>query len=565
MITRFRGPSRTMPRLVLTSLVAAMLVGCGSSATQTPVPTSAPTAVPPTASAPPTAEPSVAPPPTAAPSPQPTESAAPQPQVGGVLTMAWSEEPQSFNPIGPMNNGSIFTIVQMFDQLVELKPGTKDVVPGLAESWEVSPDGMSYTFHIRDAKFSNGDPVTIDDVKFSVDRFINPEVNVNYSFLVQNAKDAEIVDPKTIRINMKSVDASFLQTLTEFFASIVPKKVVESLGEEAFGENPVGTGPFMLKSWTRGQKAEMVRNPSYWRPGQPYLDGVTFLFIKDDITRILKLQSGEAQAAVPIPVSQVQALGNIAGLKVLIEPALTQYHVYLNNAAKPLDDKLVRQALNYATPKEIINELAFAGVARVANTMTTATLFWDESVPPYAYDIDKAKELMAQSSAPDGFPLPLLIVAGDVGVQQTATILQAEWAKIGVKVEILPLDQAAVEAKRGSKDFMANLFPANLVSSDVFDDNLMTSIFLDYTSCCESVWTSYNSPEVTKLIRDANSTLDPAKRQEMYSQVQKTTMEDAPFVSLLLPPHRSAVRDTVQGFATLPTGWWLLQDVWLSQ
>jgi peptide/nickel transport system substrate-binding protein len=551
------GRARLIVAAAVVAMVAGTLGGCSSSATGTP-------AAPPTetaASAAPSAAPASSAPSTAPATAMPTESAGVQPASGGTLVMARQQEPTTLNPIVSDNNGSIFVQMQIFEGLVEQVPTTLEPQAAIAESWEISPDGLTYTFHLRQTTFSNGDPITAEDVKFSLDRLFDPKIDASMGFLFGNVKGVTAVDASTVRVEMKIVDPALLSELTLPNAVIVPQKVMQALGEDGFGENPVGSGPFMLKSWARGQKVELVRNPHYWRSGQPYLDGITFLAIPDDNARLLKVQSGEAQIGDNTPVSQVSRLNGVAGLKVLEEPSMSTWQVALNNTLKPLDDKLVRQALNYATPKQVINDVVYAGTATIANSMIPILRFWDKSVPPYPYDVEKAKQLMAQSSAPNGFSIPFVIQSGDVMESQLATILQTEWAKIGVKLEIQSVDRATRLKRSAELDYGALTKPSTAQSSDITDDSEYASICFDGPSEWRGQHTGYNSAEATRLTHEAATTADSAKRAGLYSQLQKLTMDDAMMVPLLFAPQLTVVSDSVNGFATLPTGWWLLREV----
>jgi peptide/nickel transport system substrate-binding protein len=485
------------------------------------------------------------------------------PRKGGTLTLTWRYEPiPDFGPWTSTVNGTIWLDMQIFDQLVEQKPGSDNPAPALAASWDIAKNGLSYTFHLRHAKFSNGKPVTAQDVKFSLDHWRNPKVNANYAYLAKNVKKVTIVNPSTIRIDMKAIDASFFGSLTHFTASIVPKALA---GAKGFGLHPVGSGPFMLKRWVRNQRVELVRNPEYWRAGKPYLDAVTILHIDDDNARILKARSGEADVAVGIPYSQVAALDKQKDVKVLIERSLSVYPVFLNHAMKPLDEKGVRQALNYATPKAVINKVALFGMGKIANSQLMQTTYWDPSIPPYPYDLARARKLIAQSSVPDGFTLPITFNATDVTGKQVAQILQAEWSKIGVKVELDPLDQAAAGEKFGGSKFGGLMQQPADITSDVPDPNQMGPLMLDYDAGLRSLFTNYKSPQAASLLKSGNATLDPKKRQKLYSQLQRLTLADAVNVPMLFAPYATAVSEKVHGFATLPTGWWLLQDVWLEK
>jgi peptide/nickel transport system substrate-binding protein len=299
-----------------------------------------------------------------------SEVSAGTPVKGGVLKFARSLDVDvGLNPIDAPSNGSIFVIQQIFDQLVEAE-GDTEVHPGLATSWDRSKDGLHWTFHLRAAEFSNGEPVTAEDVKFSIERFADPKINTNYSTLGESIKDVTVVNPRTVTVNLSHVDAPFLDNIAMFAAAIVPKKVVEEVGDKAFGEHPIGSGPFELKEYVRGQKTALVPNPHYWRAPEPYLDEVVFEYVPDANTRVLKVRSGEAQVADAIPYNQVESLEGTEGLEVQSADTFSWSSIFLNLKKPPLDDEKIRQALNYATPKEQILESVLFGHAEISNSNT---------------------------------------------------------------------------------------------------------------------------------------------------------------------------------------------------
>ena len=324
------------------------------------------------------------------------------PVKGGVLKFARSQDVDvGLNPINAPSNGSIFVIQQIFDQLVEIAGGN-EVVPGLATKWESSPDGLTWTFYLRDAKFSNGEPVTGEDVKFSIEQFADPEINVNYSTLGESINDVEVVDPKTVKVNLKHVDASFLDNISMFAAAILPEKGIRKGRRKSVLEEPSRNRPVQTEGIRPGQKTVLERNPMYWRSGQPYLDGIIFEYVPDANTRVLKIRSDEAEVADAIPYNQVASLEGTEGVEVQVSKALSWTSIFLNETKKPLQDKKIRQALNYATPKEQILESVYFGNAEIANSNIPPLKYWDESLAAYPFDIEKAEELMAESSAPKG-------------------------------------------------------------------------------------------------------------------------------------------------------------------
>ena len=488
-----------------------------------------------------------------------------EPVTGGTLTFARSLDAEAgLNPINAPNNGSIFTIQQIFDQLVEVEEDK--IVPGLAESWEHSSDGKEWTFHLRDAQFSNGDPVTAEDVKFSIERFADPDVNINYATLGAAIDSVDVVDDHTVKVNLNDVDGAFLDNLAMFAAAIVPQKVIEQEGDKAFAEAPIGSGPFMVTSFKRGQETVLERNPHYWREGQPYLDEVKFEFVPDANTRTLELRSGEVDVADGIPYNQVDSLAATDGINVEVADSLKWDSVFFNTKQAPLDEVEVRQALNYATPKEQILDAVLFGNAAVANSQIPPVKYWDESIDPYPYDIEKAQELMSESSVPDGFDLELQIPSGDAVEKQTAEIIKSEWAKIGVNVSIVPRDFGTMfsdwlEGKGGD----AATFPGDALSSDTLSDDEIAALMYDPAAGLNSLGTFYDNKQVTDLLADAKGTLDEGQRADDFSQIQQIGQDDAPAVPLFFTKSVTGYQDTVQNFQTYPIGWWPLREVWLSE
>jgi len=493
-----------------------------------------------------------------------TESAG-TPVKGGVLHFARSLDADTgLDPLTGYSNGSIFIMTQIFDQLVEIGEGPKPM-PGLATSWERSKDGLSWTFHLREADFSNGEPVTAEDVRFSLDRWADPEINVANGALGESVKNVEVVDPHTVKISLSKIDAPFLNYLSTYSASIVPQKVVEEEGKE-FTNHPVGSGAFELKEYLRGQKTVLERNPHYWRKGQPYLDGVDFEYVADGNARVLKLRSGEAQVADQIPYNQVASLEGTEGIEVQVLKSVSWDSVFFNFTKKPLQDKKIRQALNYATPKEAILESVLYGDAAISNSNIPPLQYWDESLAPYPYDLEKAEQLMAESTAPNGFKLEFVIAGGDPVEKQTAEILQEEWAKIGVEVDIVIREFAAmfpqwIEGKGG----MSTSFPGNALSSNSYAPDEMSALMIDGEGGFHSLGTYYENKKVNKLLAEARGTLDEKVREKDFMETQRIALEDAPAVPLFFTKSVTAVQEDVKNFTTLPIGWWPLHEVWLEK
>ncbi len=493
-----------------------------------------------------------------------TQASGGSPKSGGQLVFARTQEAQTLNPMLGADNGSIWTITQIFDQLLEARQGYQDPQPGLAESWKASSDGRTWTFYIRDAAFSDGSPVTAEDVKFTLDRFANPNINKNYAFLGSSIASTTVDGPRTVTVALRHVDSTFLFNLAQFVPSVVPKKALTDMGEQAFGKNPIGSGAFRLKSWTRGVSLVLERNPHYWRSTRPYVDGVTFNTVPDDNTRVLALQSGQAHIADAIPYPQISRLGAIPGLRVLSESISTWNCITLNNAVAPLNEVAVRQALNYATPRESILRTIYLGKAELANSQIGKVKYWDPTVPTYPYDPGRAKALLKGSSVPRGFSIPMITVSGDLVSLSTAEIIQSAWAEQGIKVSIDQVDIGTALSQWYADQKPAMLFPGNALSSDTLSSGENDAIFLDYNEGFKSFFTNYKSATATNLISNVVGTLSESGQTQLYSQIQRLGMQDTPSIPMFFTYANTGLSTKVHGFGTVPPGWWNLDEVWLD-
>jgi peptide/nickel transport system substrate-binding protein len=482
---------------------------------------------------------------------------------GGRFSMARNEEPLSLDPIVPSDNGSIWVIYQMFDQLTTVNEDSSGVAPSLAESWEISPDGTVYTFAIKQGvKFHDGTPMTIDDVVFSLERVFDPKGS-GYSFLFGTVAGVKAVDDTTLEIALKEPFTPLLDNLNVFPASIVPRKAVEA-GAEGFAQKPIGTGPFKLKEFAKGRHVHLVKHDGYWKQDRPHVDEVFIPYVTDDNTRILRIQGGEVDAALAIPYAQIDQLNAQDDIDVKIEPLFRFDGMWLNHAESPLDDVKVRQALNYATDKESMLKSIFFDKVEIANHMMPKMKYWREDVQAYDYDPEKAKSLIGESKVPDGFTLPIVIPTGDVITQQIAQIMKESYSQIGVNVQITNLDIGTAYTNFSNFNYVAG---SNwYITSDVPGPDELAAIQFDYSAASgtKSFFTNYNSKRATELVQEAGRS-DDAARAQLLGELQQLVMDDAVLVALFFTPARAALRSHVKDFETVKTAWWRLEDVWLDK
>lgn len=498
-----------------------------------------------------------------------TESAActAAPQSGGSLVYARRAQTQELNPLQIRNgNGDIFAINQVLQGLVRPDPeGGFDVKPAIAESWDVSGDGMTYTFHIRNGiKFSDGTPVTAEDVKFSLDRFADPKLNQVLAVAAVGYKEAVVVDAQTLKVQLSQPVAAFLYNISIFPAFIVPKALVESQGDK-FWEAPVGTGPFKVKELVHGSHMTFEANRNYWEAGKPYLDEVRFNFAEDDNSRLLQLKSGGAQVADGIPYSQVPAVKDDAALVLQADSVPLFVGMWMNHQREVLKDQSVRQAMQHALDRETINAAIYNGMGTIPNSVLPHLKFdaGADKVPPYAYDLEKAKELMAQSKHPDGFSITLQYPAGFEDYKQLGLYLKQAWKKIGIELELVEQDQATVSDRYYQGDYDLT-FPYAQFTSDVAVPDEYAYLLNDPSNELFGFFSWWHDDAVWQKVQEFGTTTSEQARAELWPQIQQQMLEISPVINVMNLPFLSAHAQNICGTEVDALGSDHLENFWLA-
>ncbi len=488
------------------------------------------------------------------------------PKKGGTLVYARRAATLTLDPLQNRNgNGDIFAAEIVYNALVRPDPkGSTALVAGLSDQWTLSADRLDYTFHIRDnARFSNGDPVTGDDVKFSLDRFGDPKLNAIYGVLAVGYKGTEVVDKSTVIVHLSKPVSAFLYNISILPAFILPKKLVEAQGEKFF-KKPVGTGPYVVSEWLSGSHITFVPNQYYWESGKPYLDQIRFDFTTDDNARMLALQSGQAQAADGVPFSEISSLKSDTAVYLQFTTVPYFQGLWLNHKRPQLADLNVRQALQYAVDKEAINKTVYAGTGTIPNSVLPA-LRYDASpqqVQPYPYDLTKAKQLMAQSGYPNGFKTTLQYPSGFAYYNRLALILQAAWQQIGVNVKLIQQDQGTTSQRFYQMDYDLT-FPYAQFTSDVVVPDEYISFICDPTSGTNGFFTGWHDDAIWKKVQEFESA-DEAARATLWPQIQKAMMEQTPVVNIMNLPFIQAYGSNVRDPYINALGANRLEDTWLA-
>jgi peptide/nickel transport system substrate-binding protein len=319
---------------------------------------------------------------------------------------------------------------------------TGAVVPKLATSYEISPDGLQYTFHLRHGvKFHNGEPFNANAAKFSFERFVNPATENLFSFQLASLKTADVIDPYTLRLTLSAPNGALVDNLG--FAGMVPPSYITAHGDAYFGQHPVGTGPFKFKSYVQGQSWSMERFDQYWGPKASYAS-VNTTIISADSSRLAALESGEADFITQVNPTDAKSLAS-RGFKVLSTYSGTAFGLEfnMNIAGAPWQKLAVRQALNYGINRASIRDALFLGysidLAKGLNRYEPGYSLLSYEDP--AYDPKKARQLLKSAGHPNGFSIDLVGPANGrfVNSAQVMEAVAGQWADIGVKANVQAL------------------------------------------------------------------------------------------------------------------------------
>jgi peptide/nickel transport system substrate-binding protein len=483
-------------------------------------------------------------------------------QPAGTLVVGLVAEPVNLDPAQVTDLNSNRVGRRVVETLVTFPDESTQIVPGLAESWTISKDGLQYTFKLRSGiKFHDGTPLTAEAVKFSIERQINPEHPASKlgkypfaNFYFGNVKAVEALSEERVAFLLKEPRASFLAILTVGAASIVSPTAVMKSGPD-YPLQPVGTGPFKFVSWDRGQRVVLEKNPTYWKfPVK--LDRVIYRPIVEDQARLTELLTGSLDLIVGVPADYVSQLEG--GGKVAVQKQVGAHVWYLgiNNQKKPFDDKRVRQALNYAVNKDAIVRDVLKGTGTPSRgPVLPNTWAADPALKAYPYDPERAKKLLAEAGYPNGFSTTLWAPESGSGMQAPvamSTVMQSNLKAVGVNVTLQTMEWGAFLAKLRTKE--QELFALSWMAGTEDPDLVM------YPLLHSSQWTPngpnralYKNPKFDDLLQQARLTTDQARRASLYKEAQRILVDDAPWVFVDHEIQIAALAKRVQGFKLHPS------------
>lgn len=476
----------------------------------------------------------------------------PNAKEGGAITITYKDDVATLDPAIGYDWQNWSMIKSIFDGLMDYVPGTTELRPGLAESYEISDDGLSYTFKLRKGvKFHNGREMTAKDVKYSLDRVTDPKTQspgagffgAIAGFDAASSGDAQglsgvsVVDDNTVKITLSRPDATFLHVMALNFASVVPQEAVEAANGD-FGKKPVGTGAFSLSEWTIGQRLVFAKNADYWRDGIPYLDQITFEVGQEPIVALLRLQNGEVDVpgdGIP-PAKFVEVMNDPAQAERVVEGGqLHTGYITMNTQMPPFDDVKVRQAVNMAINKDRIIQIINGRAVPATQPLPPSMPGYTEGYEGYKYDIEAAKALLSEAGQGDGFDTELFVMNTDPN-PRIAQAIQQDLKQIGINASIKSLAQANVIAAGGEKDQAPMVWSGGMAWIADFPDP--SNFYGPILGCAGAVpggwnWSWYCNEDLDKKATAADAMADPSQadaRLKAWSDIYMKVMEDAPWV-----------------------------------
>ncbi|MET3793860.1 ABC transporter substrate-binding protein [Aquamicrobium terrae] len=487
--------------------------------------------------------------------------------------------PEGFDP-GMYTAGTTFDAAAhtVYNRLLEFKPGTTETEPGLAESWEISDDGLEYTFKLRQGVkfqttefFTPSRDLNADDVVFSFDRQLN--TNNPWNQYVAGAsweyangmgfptliKSVEKVDDSTVKVTLNQPEAPFLANLAMPFMSIVSKEYADKLEaegkKEQMNQMPVGTGPFAFVAYQQDAVIRYKANPDYWG-GKQKIDDLVFAITTDAAVRYQKLKAGECHL-MPFPnAADVEAMKADPNLKVMEQEGLNIAYLAYNTTQAPFDKVEVRKALNMAINKKAIVDAVFQGAATEAKNPIPPTMWsYNDAIQDDAYDPDAAKKMLEDAGVKD---LSMKVWAMPVSrpymlnARRAAELIQSDFAKIGVKVEVVSYEWAEYLDRSKAKD------RDGAVILGWTGDNGDPDNFLHTLLGCDAVGgnnrAQWCNEEFNDLVVKAKATTDQAERTKLYEQAQEVFKREAPWATLDHSLSVVPMRKEVEGFHQSPLG-----------
>lgn len=459
----------------------------------------------------------------------------PEPRYGGTLRVAITAEPPGLDPtISTSQEIARIVYANVHQGLVRIDREGR-IVPALAESWTVSPDGTVYTFHLRPGvRFHDGSALDAADVLEMLERATDPHSGHTHPEYYRDITHFDAPDPLTVRIELARPNAEFLYNLARPDSVIFPEGT--AAGQAA---NPVGAGPFRVVSWQRGNRVNLARFDGYYEPALPYLDGVEFRFMPDPNGQLAALLAGDIDViGYGLTPENGLVIQTQPGFKLLEGSSTSEVILAMNQSREPFSDRRVRQAITHAIDRRTVIEAAMFGFGTpIGSHMTPAEPYYLDLADHTPYDPARARELLAEAGYPDGFTATLALPQPYEYARRAGEVVADQLRQVGIELQLEIVEWTT---------WLARIFSQAAYDMTIIGHVEPLDIGIygnpDY-------YFRYDSPRVQELLDQATTTLDEEARARLYGQLQRQIADDAVNVFLFALPHLTAMRADVHG-------WW---------
>lgn len=463
-----------------------------------------------------------------------------EPTYGGTVVVGIQQDIDSLDPHTATAAGTKEILFNIFEGLVKNAPNG-DLICAVAEDYELSDDGLVYTFHLRQGvKFHNGNDVTAEDVKYSLERVSGLLDGTPLVSTLKTITAVDILDEKTVQVTVDSVNPELIYSFTY---AIIPNG-----SAEAEGADPIGTGPFRFVSYTPQEGIVIEKNTEYWQEGLPYLDRVDFKIITSGETALLELQAGTVQIYPYLADSQATEVAKT--MQVLAAPSSTVQALFLNNATEPLNDVKVRQAIMYALDKDELNLFVAGGDATVISAAMLPSLesFYVDLNGVYGStsNVDMAKQLLAEAGYPDGFDLVISVPSNYEVHMQTAEVIVEQLKAVGINASI-----DAIEWSSWLSDVYSNREYAATVCA-LTGDSTPGYLLNRFVSTSSKNFINFNSASYDEVYAKIEASKSMDERAGYYKELQQILVDEAATGFTLCIANKVAVANNLGGYTFYP-------------
>ncbi|TBL73318.1 glutathione ABC transporter substrate-binding protein [Paenibacillus thalictri] len=478
-------------------------------------------------------------------------------KTGGTLVIARLSDANNLDPhYSNQNESNSIVLHKVYEGLVLLDK-SNNFKPLLATEWKQLND-VTWEFKLRQGvAFHDGTPFNAEAVRKTVMRVLDKNQPTSKAQNFKMISEVKVIDDYTVQLVLNYPYAPLLSLLASVEGSIFSPAAIDKYGKE-LSKNPVGTGPFRFESWTPGQEIVLAQNDKYWG-NKAKISKAVFKVVPEDTTRIAMVETGEAQVAEQLPITEIERINASSTMNVGRFDAYRVDYIGFNTKKKPFDDPRVRQAISYAVDRESIVKGVFNNVGKLTNSILGRDVFgYSSKVAGYPYDLNKAKQLLAEAGYPNGFKTTVF-VSNDKQRVNVAEVLQSQLKGIGIELQLNVMEFGAYldAAVKGQTE----MFVSSWANATGDADYSQFQLFHSSSFGQPGNHTFYSNKDVDQLIESGGRESDPERRKQIYEKIQEIENRDAVVIPLRSTESLAAISKKVEGVWISPSGYIEINDV----